>query len=90
VFLGVVTDSLRRNARNRPRVLAELFRMLENAAIVGTPPARRALLAERVRAIMDDVEQMERFDGNSERDMRWIRSHAERAIKATETGRLAT
>ncbi len=89
VFLDIVVGNLRRNARNRPRVLVELFRMLENAAVTGAPASRRTEIADRVRQIMSDVEDMRYLDGNSEHDVEWIRFHADRAIRATETGTVA-
>ena len=58
--------------------------------MAGTTADRRAELADRVRLVMDDVEEMRFFDGTSTHDIDWIRAHADRAMTAAQTGTLAT
>ena len=72
VFLDVICSNIRRSACDRPRVMAELFRLLESTALLTDSASRRAEVGRHVDLALQAIED----EITSGADLVWVRSYA--------------
>jgi uncharacterized membrane protein len=85
LFLDLVCSNLRGTAADRPRVMVELLRLLETVSVVGTCEARRHEIARQVEIVVSDCERRIGLES----DFAWVRTLADRARYAAQTGSVA-